>query len=138
VPVFSQAAGAAEIEPRAYVNTPVGINFPLLGFANSDGGLATSGSSPITDADLTMNSSILAYARSLDLWGKSGKMDVILPYSELSGHAMATGQRHERQVSGLNDPLLGSRAISTAPGLVAGGVCRLPAGSALRGERPGN
>jgi len=27
-------AGAGEIEPRAYVNTPVGINFLLAGYVN--------------------------------------------------------------------------------------------------------
>ena len=95
---------AGEIEPRAYVNTPVGINFLLAGYAYSDGGLSTPGSLPIKDAQLRINTEVLAYARSLDVWGKSGKFDVILPYSELSGTAMVAGQSRERNVSGLNDP----------------------------------
>jgi len=37
--------------------------------------------------------------------GKSGKVDLILPYSDLSGHAMVAGQRRERHVSGWHDPL---------------------------------
>ena len=98
-------AHAGEIEPRAYVNTPVGINFLLAGYAYSDGGLSTAGSSPIKDAQLKMNTGVLAYARTLDVWGKSGKIDVILPYSHLSGSAMFAGQSRERKVSGLNDPL---------------------------------
>src|SRR5512139_4038076 len=56
-------AYAGEIEPRAYVNTPVGINFLLAGYAYTDGGLATSGSSPLQDAHLTMHTGILAFAR---------------------------------------------------------------------------
>jgi hypothetical protein len=99
-------AHAGEIEPRAYVNTPVGINFLLAGYAYSDGGLSTTGSSPIKDAQLRMNTGVLAFARSLDVWGKSGKIDVILPYSGLSGDAMVDGQRKERQVSGFHDPLM--------------------------------
>jgi hypothetical protein len=99
-------AHAGEIEPRAYVNTPVGINFLLAGYAYSDGGLSTSASSPIKDAKLTMNTGVLAYARTLDVWGKSGKFDAILPYSELSGSAVVAGQPRERKVSGFNDPLL--------------------------------
>lgn len=99
-------AGAGEIEPRAYVNTPVGINFLLAGYTYSDGGLATVASSPVQDAQLTMHSGIVAYARSLDVWGKSGKFDVILPYSDLSGTAMVAGQPRERNVSGFNDPRL--------------------------------
>jgi hypothetical protein len=98
-------AHAGVIEPRAYVNTPVGINFLLAGYAYTDGGLSTPGSLPIKDAKLTMNSGVLAYARSLDVWGKSGKFDVILPYSQLSGSAMVAGKERERNVSGFNDPL---------------------------------
>lgn len=97
---------AADIEPRAYVNTPVGINFLLVGYAYSDGGLSTAGSLPIKDAELTMNTGITAYARTLDILGKSGKFDVILPYSELSGSAMVEDQPRERQVSGIHDPLM--------------------------------
>ncbi len=98
-------AHAGEIEPRAYVNTPLGINFLLVGYAYTDGGLSTPGSSPIKNAQLTMNTGVLAYARSLDVWGKSGKFDIILPYSQLSGSARVAGQERERNVSGFNDPL---------------------------------
>jgi hypothetical protein len=97
-------AHAGEIEPRSYVNTPVGINFLLAGYTYLDGDLSTAGSSPIKDAKLKMNTGVLAYARTLDVWGKSGKFDVILPYSQLSGSAMVAGQSRERNVSGLNDP----------------------------------
>jgi hypothetical protein len=98
-------AYAGEIEPRAYVNTPVGINFLLAGYAYTDGGLSTQASSPIKDAQLTMNTGVLAYARTLDVWGKSGKFDAILPYSGLSGSALFMGQPKERNVSGFHDPL---------------------------------
>jgi hypothetical protein len=95
---------AAELEPRAYMNTPVGLNFLITGYAYSEGGLSTAASSPIQDAQLIMHTEILAYARTLDVWGKSGKFDVILPYSQLSGTALVSGQQREREVSGLNDP----------------------------------
>ena len=98
-------AYGGEIEPRAYVNTPVGINFLLVGYAYSDGGLSTSGASPIKDAQLQMNTEVVAFARTLDVWGKSGKFDIILPYSQLSGTATVAGQPRERKVTGLNDPL---------------------------------
>ncbi len=99
-------AQAGEIEPRAFTNAPVGINFLLAGYAYSEGGLATAAASPIQDAQLTMHTEVLAYARTLDLWGRSGKFDIILPYSELSGTAMFEGQLHERNVSGFQDPLV--------------------------------
>jgi hypothetical protein len=97
-------AHAGDIEPRAYVNTPVGVNFLLVGYAYSDGGLSISGALPIEDAELKLNTGVVAFARSLDVWGKSGKFDIIVPYSELSGNALVDGQPRERQVSGFHDP----------------------------------
>lgn len=95
---------AGEVEPRSYVNTPVGVNFMLLGYAYSEGGLSTEGASPITDAELDIHTVILAYAYSLEVMGKSAKVDVIVPYSDLSGSALFSGQPREREVDGLNDP----------------------------------
>lgn len=97
-------ARAGDIEPRIYINTPVGVNFLAAGYAYSKGSLSTVGSSPIKDSELTIHTGILGYARSLDVWGKSGKFDVIVPYSKFSGSALVDGQRRERKVSGLNDP----------------------------------
>lgn len=97
-------AAAGEIEPRAYVNTPVGVNFLLAGYVYSDGGLSTPGSSPLKNAQVTINTGLLAYARSLDVWGNSGKFDVIVPYSELSGTADVSGEPRTRNISGFNDP----------------------------------
>jgi hypothetical protein len=46
--------------------------------------------------------------RSLDFWGRSGKVDLIVPYSGPSGTA---GRRQPagREVSGFGDPKLRSR-----------------------------
>jgi len=94
---------AAELEPRAYSNAPVGMNFLIAGYGKSEGGLSTDPASPIQDAHLNIDTVVLAYARSLDVWGKSGKVDIIMPYSDLSGTALVGGLPKERQVSGLND-----------------------------------
>jgi len=102
---FAALAHAGEIEPRSFSNAPVGINFLIAGYAHSEGGLSTVASSPIEDAQLKMNTEVLAYARTLDVWGKSGKFDVILPHSNLSGTAMVAGHPVGRYISGLNDPL---------------------------------
>jgi hypothetical protein len=95
---------AAELEPRAYVNTPPGLNFLIAGYSYSEGGLSTDASSPIKDAQLRLHTEVLAYARTLDVWGKPGKIDIIVPCSQLSGTALVSGQPRERDVSGLLDP----------------------------------
>ena len=69
-------AQGQDIEPRGYSNAPVGVNFLIAGYVYTRGGLSFD-SLPITDAHLTTSSAVLAYARVLDLWGKSGKFDVI-------------------------------------------------------------
>lgn len=102
---FAAGVRAQSIEPRAYSNTPVGVNFLIGGYAYTRGGLAFE-SLPITDPHLATSSAVLAYARALDLWGKSGKFDVIVPYTWLSGSAAYLGAPVDRNVNGFADPTL--------------------------------
>ena len=95
---------AQELEPRAYSNLPMGLNFLAVGYAHSQGGLSTDPSLPLTDAHLKIDTGLLAYVRGVDLWGNSGKFDVIVPYSHLSGTALVAGQARDRDISGLGDP----------------------------------
>lgn len=97
---------AQALEPRSYVNTPVGINFLLLGYGYTEGDVGFEASSPIKDAKVHVHAGLLAYARSLDVWGLSGKVLVALPVAEASGSAKVKGQEMDRQVLGLADPLL--------------------------------
>jgi hypothetical protein len=55
------------------------------------------------DPQLTTQSMVLGYARVLDLWGKSGKVDAIVPYTWMDGTADFNGQTIERKVNGLAD-----------------------------------
>jgi hypothetical protein len=99
------AAQAQSIEPRAYSNAPVGVNFLIGGYAWTRGGLSFDASAPVSDPQLTTSNAVAAYARTLDVGGKSGKFDVIVPYTWLAGTALFRGQAVERDVDGLGDPL---------------------------------
>ncbi|MET0440685.1 MAG: transporter [Casimicrobiaceae bacterium] len=98
-------ARAQDIEPRAYSNAPIGVNFLISGYAYTHGGLAFDGSLPVQDPDLKTSSAVLAYVRTLDLWGMSGKFDAIVPYTWLSGtaRAVSTGETIQREVDGPAD-----------------------------------
>jgi len=96
-------ADAQSIEPRTYSNAPVGVNFLIAGYAYSRGALEFE-SLPITDSHLHTSNAVLAYATALDFWGKSGKFDVVVPYTWLSGSANYGGQSLERMVNGFGDP----------------------------------
>jgi hypothetical protein len=99
-------ACAQDLEPRAYANTPVDLNFLIGGYVYSKGTVGVDPSVPLTDTEVKLNSSVLAYVRTLDLWGRSGKVDVIVPYTWVHGRAKLAGQERERKVSGFGDPRL--------------------------------
>jgi hypothetical protein len=106
IAVPGRSVHAQALEPRSYANTPVGINFLLLGYGYTQGDVAFDASSPIKDAKVHAHAGLLAYARSLDVWGLSGKALVVLPVAEASGSAKVKGQERDRDVLGLGDPLL--------------------------------
>jgi hypothetical protein len=112
-------ADAQETEPRAYSNTPVGLNFLIAGSIYSEGKMAFDPDLAIADVKFNSNTGVLAYVRSFDLWGQSAKFDVIVPASSFSAHGLVDGQPREREMSGLGDPrfrvsvnLLGAPALS--------------------------
>lgn len=101
--VVSQAH-AQDIEPRAYSNAPVGVNFLIAGYAYTRGGLAFDSSLPVSNPRLSTSSAVVSYATVVDLWGKSAKFDAIVPYTWLSGRADYKGESVERIVDGFANP----------------------------------
>jgi hypothetical protein len=103
---FAYGAHAQDIEPRAYSNAPVGVNFLVASYAYTRGGLSFDPAVSVTNAKFRTSSAVLGYATVLDLWGKSAKFDVIVPYTRLSGSADYAGQPVDRVVNGGADPKL--------------------------------
>ena len=99
-------ARAQDIEPRAYSNAPVGVNFLIGGYAFTSGSLSFDPGVPVRNAHLDTSSAVLAYARVLDIGGMSAKMDAILPFTSLSGTADFAGRPTERRVDGFGDARL--------------------------------
>jgi hypothetical protein len=97
------AARAQDIEPRAYSNAPIGVNFLLGGYAYTQGSLPTDTSVPITDSHLTTSSALLGYGHVFELLGQSAKVSLVAPYSWLGGNAVFNGQPIQRSVNGLTD-----------------------------------
>lgn len=124
---------AQEIEPRAYSNAPIGVIFLIIGYAYTDGGLAFDSTSLLTEPKLNTSGPFIAFARSIEMFGKSAKFDIIAPVAHLSGSALLNGEKVERDVDGLFDTrfrvsvnLLGAPALnlkefsSYKPDLVVG------------------
>jgi hypothetical protein len=115
----SELVLAQDLEPRAYSNAPAGLNFIVAGYASTDGGVSVDPTVPLTNAQIRTDSAIVAYARTLDAWGRSAKFDVIAAATSLSGRAEVAGELREREVSGLTDTrvrytlnLIGAPAMS--------------------------
>jgi hypothetical protein len=98
-------AGAQSIEPRAYSPAPLGTHFGIVAYTESRGAIPTDPDLPLSDIDLKVHAFLLAYATSLNIFGKSAKFDVIAPIGRLEGKATYFGDPIERNVTGLGDPL---------------------------------
>ncbi|WP_198369646.1 transporter [Roseomonas rosulenta] len=100
----ASAASAQDIEPRAFANTPVGVNFLIGGYAFTRGSLSFDPAVPVAEAQLRTSSLVLGYARSFEILGMSAKFDAQAPFSWLSGTATFAGQPVDREVDGFGDP----------------------------------
>lgn len=95
---------AQDLEPRAYSNTPVGMNFLLVGYQYSEGALLFDPALPIDDANANVNIGLIGYVRALDIGGKSAKAGVLLPYAGLDGEGYVDSVFLTREDNGLADP----------------------------------
>lgn len=102
--ILSNAAAAQELEPRAYSNTPVGMNFLLAGLKRSSGALVFDPSLPVTDANATVDLGFVGYVRSFGLNGKSAKAGLLLPYAQMSADGYVDDQYRTREQQGAADP----------------------------------
>jgi hypothetical protein len=84
----ARAALAQDLTPRAYLITPVASNAIILSYSHLRGGLEFAGAVPITGAEANASLPIVAYYRSLDLFGRSANFTVALPVRlrRLPGH----------------------------------------------------
>ena len=92
--LLSSGIQAQEIEARAYSNAPIGINFVTGGIAQ-----VKSGSYKLTTEALSLT-------HILDVAGQSGRISLVLPYSELSGTGTLSGQAINASAEGLSDPMI--------------------------------
>jgi hypothetical protein len=104
--VTATVVRAQDIEPRAYSNAPIGVNFLASGYVYTQGSLPTDPSVPLTDSHLTTSSAVLGYGHVFEFGGQSAKVNVVVPYSSLGGSAMFAGAPIERSQYGLADTIV--------------------------------
>ncbi len=95
---------AQELEVRTYTNVPAGTNILRLGYGRSTGNILVDPSLPIEGLDAKLHLGFAAYARTFDFWGRSGKVEVMIPF--ISGHweGVQTGVgARSRDITGFAD-----------------------------------
>ena len=95
---------AQDLEPRSYTLLPVGQQFGGIGYLYSDGEINPAQGVPIEDAKLTVKALAAAYVRTLNLFGRAGKIDIGLLRTCFRGEAVVQGQFVRGDRCGLADP----------------------------------
>ena len=119
--LFAQVVAGQSLEPRRWSHLPVGANFGGLGYVYSEADILFDPALELEDVSSEVNTVLLSYVRVLDVWGKSGRVDVVVPYSVGRWQGLLQGEAASTRRSGFNDPrvrfavnLLGSPAQSMA------------------------
>lgn len=102
----SGVAAGQELEPRAYSNAPVGMNFVVAGYGHTEGALLFDPSVPIENASAKIDAGIFGLAHTFGLGGKSAKAALVLPVVALDAVGDVGGTERRREVTGLADPTL--------------------------------
>jgi hypothetical protein len=120
VVVLCSAARAQDLEPRAYSNSPTGLNFLITGYSYATGSVLTDPALPLENVTNDAHVAVVAFVRTLNVLGKSAKFDVVVPFGSLFAEGTLVGSPRERFVTGFGDPLFRfSMNFIGAPALTA-------------------
>lgn len=115
---MATAARSQVLEPRLYRNAPTGLNAVAFGYSFSRGTLAFDPAVPIEDAEGHGSMVPVGYVRTLELFGTSAKVELVLPIGFGHYEGFLDGERRTRDLRGIGDPsvrfavnLLGAPAL---------------------------
>jgi hypothetical protein len=95
---------AQDLEPRAYSNSPIGLNFAIAGYGYAEGSVLTDPSLPLENVSNDSHVGIVGFATTFRAFDQSGKFDVVVPYASLAARGLVFGELRERYVNGFADP----------------------------------
>jgi hypothetical protein len=94
---------AQELQPRAYLPAPIGVNFFGISYSHNSGGLLFDPSLPVEDAHVVANVGSLSIGQSLGVLGRSAQVLAIVPYVQADLTGLLAGSPQYRYRSGLGD-----------------------------------
>lgn len=99
----SVTAHAQDLTPRTYWPAPEGTRLLVFGYSRQTGDVVTDPSIPITGVDSTIDSAALAYQQTINLLGRTGNIQLQLPYADGTTTGMVGNQSGRSDVSGVGD-----------------------------------
>jgi hypothetical protein len=96
-------AGAQELVAAAYTPAPYGINLVTVSSTYNAGDLAFDPSAPIEEATAEIGTSMLGYARTINLAGRSSNIGVVVPYIVGNLEGLYLGEPASARRAGLGD-----------------------------------
>ena len=97
---------AQDLEPRFLSPAPVGMNFVLIGYAYSTGNVLLDQALPLEGTESKLHSVTVAFARSLDIFGFSGRIQAALPFATATWFAETNGRDSSTTRSGTGDAII--------------------------------
>jgi hypothetical protein len=106
VTLLSGTLRAQDLEPRYLSPAPVGMNFVLAGYTYSRGNVLLDAALPLEGTDAQLHAITLAYARSIDVFGLSGRLSAVVPVANGTWHAEFEGVDTSTARTGFGDPMV--------------------------------
>ena len=103
ISLWSNAAAAQELNPRAYWPAPRGTKAFVVGYQYSSGDVVTDRSLPITGVDSKIDFAQVTYQHTVSVLGRTANLQVNLPYTRGSSEGFAEGAFRSRHISALAD-----------------------------------
>lgn len=91
------------MEPLAYTNAPVGLNFLITGYSHQSGSVLADPALPVRNVSANVDAATLAYSRVIDFWGQSGTLAMVVPYAWLGASGEVLDQAKSVSRTGLAD-----------------------------------
>lgn len=101
---LANQAFAQDLEPRRWSHLPTGLNVIGAATAFTDGDIYLDPVLLIEDATFDMYSAGLGYVRTFEMFGKSARVDVNVPYSTIRWEGILDGEYASRRQHGFMDP----------------------------------
>jgi len=94
---------AQEMQPRAYLPSPVGVGFAGISYSYNAGGLLFDPSLPITDGHVSASLPTLSVGGTFATFGRTSQFLTVMPYAIANLSGTLDGESQFRYRSGLTD-----------------------------------